>query len=200
MSKISILALASSPEKGQNSDTLLDAFLEGVKEKNPDAVIDKYYISEIPLKAYCHKCAREPQPGEEVFAEVVEKLKSANGLVIATPTYNFNIPSGLKNFIDRIGYISLDYGKKNLVGQPPGKLKHLKTYFIVSGGTPAWIRRFIFFLYPAFYLSVAFSYYYAKLGGSFYAGKLTFSTPARDDMKLLKKVRKRGNRYVKTIG
>ena len=196
---LKILALASSTEKKQNSDTLLDAFLEGVAEQNPEIVIDKYYINDIPLEPFCHTCAKGPIDGEELFAEVVEKLQSANGLVIATPTYNFNVPSGLKNFIDRIGYVSLEYGKKNMFGQPPGKLGYLRTFFIVSGGTPEFIRRFIFFLYPGFWLSIAFKYYYAKLGGSFYGGELTFRTPAKDRPKLLKKAKKKGMKYAKKL-
>lgn len=199
MSQISILALEASPEKGQNSDTLLDHFLKGVKEKNPDIVIDKYYLHDVPMEAYNHTCSKGPQEGEEIFAEVVEKLQSAQGLVIGTPTYNFNVPSPLKNFIDRIGYVSLEYGKKNLLGQPPGRLGYLKTFFVVTGGTPASIRRCIFFLYPGFWLSVIFRYYYARNTGSLYGGNLTFRHQAKDEPRLMKKAKKQGSKFAKRL-
>jgi len=198
-SKVSIVALAASPEKGMNSDTLLEAFLEGIKEVLPMADVDKYYTMDLVLAPYCHECSNEPQKDEKVFSELVQKLQKAQGVVVGTPTYNFNVPSGLKNLIDRIGFMSLDYRKKNILGQPPGKLGHLKTYFIVSGGTPSSIHRFIFFLYPGFWLRVAFTYYYAKHGGSFYGGGLTFRNQAKDQPKLLKKMKNKGRRYGKKL-
>ncbi len=193
MSK-TIMALAGSPNKGGNSDSLMESFLEGVKEVHPDVQVEKTYIYDLDCAPFEHK-TKVPLESEIELAALGEKLKSASGLIIATPTFNFNVPGPLKNFIDRIGYMALDYKNINKLGQPTGQLGHLRTFFIVTGGTPNFYRRMLFFVFPPFWLSVAFKYYYAKSGGALYEGKLTFRNPVKEQPKVLARAKKRGIKY-----
>lgn len=191
-----LIALAASPNKGGNSDTLLDSFLEGVKAECSDVEIKKTYLYDLECAPFAHK-TKMPLDTEAEFAAICESLATASGLIIATPTFNFNVPGPLKNFIDRIGFMALDYSTLNKVGQPTGKLGHLRTFFVVTGGTPNLARKFLFVLFPGFWLSIASKYYYAKSGGAMYAGNLTFAHPAKDQPKLLNQAKKQGQKYAR---
>lgn len=189
-----IIALYASPSKGRNSDSMMDNFLTGIKnaDKNSNIAIQKINLSEIFIENYSYQNSRGAQENEKDFAELTEKLKNeTDALIISTPTYNFSVPAGLKNFIDRIRFIALDLENKNFMNQPVGMLNHLKVYFLVSGGTPSWAQKILFFAFPPFWLRGVFLYYGAKCMGAFYSGDIkTFQNE-----RLLKKCQKLGYKF-----
>ena len=189
-----IVIIYSSPEKNSNSESMANAFLEGMK-KNKNLEISKIYLRDYNFADYCHANKYPTQKTEPEFYNFAKKIEKADGLIIATPTFNFNVPSRLKNVIDRIGFIALDYSKKNMIGQPVQKLVNLRTFFLVSGGSPRIVQFFLFFLFPSFWLFVVFKYYGAKFCGSIYGGNLTFKNPASQDKKLMNKCYKYGTKF-----
>jgi len=189
-----IIALSCSPSRGRNSDTMLDAFMYGA-EKNKDLLIEKIYLSDIPIDYYTYENSTGTLPHETKFKELVEKIQSADGLVIATPTYNFSVPAHLKNFIDRSRFFTLDMNKKNILKQPVGKLDYLGTYFLVSGGTPKWAETILFFAYPPFWLRGVFLYFGAKVFGAYYTGDVH----AFKNKQVLAICKKRGQRFGEQI-
>lgn len=190
-----IIALSCSPSRGRNSDAMLDSFIAGMKEV-PTIEVEKIYLEDIKIDHYNFQNSKAALPHETAFAELTKKLaESTDGLVIATPTYNFAVPAHLKNFIDRIRFIALDLTQKNTLGQPVGKLGHLKTYFLVSGGTPRWAQKILFFAFPPFWLRGVFLYYSAKVMGAFYSGDIkTFQNPI-----ILAKCKKYGKKYAAQV-
>lgn len=178
---IKVTAIIGSPEEKGNSETLLQAFLKGMNSNQVEAKI--YDLKEMDLAYHCHQCKVPLQP-ELKFKQLVADIESSQLLIIATPTYNFSVPARLKNLVDRLGFMALNYQKLNHFKQPSGKLGYLKTYFIVTGGTPNWIKNLLFPLFPDFWLQVVFWYYGAKRGGSQYAGALTFTHPAKKNPNL----------------
>ncbi len=189
-----IIALSCSPSKKRNSDTMLDAFIEGVKTF-PNIDIEKIYLEDIVIERYSFENRLGALENENDFKILTEKIKQSNGLVIATPTYNFSVPSNLKNFIDRIRFFSLDLENKNGLGQPKGLLNYLRTYFIVSGGTPLWAQRILFFAFPPFWLRSVFLYYGSVCLGAIYSGDIeTFKNKL-----ILEKCRRAGVKYGKKI-
>lgn len=189
-----IIALSCSPSRGRNSDQMLDHFILGAKEA-PGIQIEKIYLGDIPIDYYSHENSRSASAHEGKFAELTERIEKADGLVIATPTYNFSVPAHLKNFIDRIRFISLDLDHKNGLGQPVGKLGHLRTYFLVSGGTPTWAEKILFFAFPAFWLRGVFLYFGAKVMGAIYTGNVK----SFEDESLHEKCRRAGKRYARKV-
>ncbi len=190
-----ILALSCSPSRGFNSDTMLDYFILGMKEVE-NIEVEKVYLHDIPINLYKYENRNGPESNEPEFKELAHNItKEINGLVIATPTYNFSVPAHLKNFIDRIRFLALDLTKRNKIGQPIGKLSHLKTYFLVSGGTPNWAEHMLFFTFPAFWLRGVFLYFNAKVMGAFYSGDIkTFQ-----NKKILEKCFRKGKRYAEKV-
>ena len=186
-----ILALSCSPSRGRNSDTMLDNFIFGMKEIS-DIEVEKIYLEDIPIDNYKHENSKGTKEHEQKFKDLSEKItKEISGLVIATPTYNFSVPAHLKNFIDRMRFFALDLTKKNKLGQPVGMLGNLKTYFLVSGGTPNWAEHILFFTFPSFWLRGVFLYFNARVMGAYYSGDVkTFQ-----NKKILKKCFRKGKHY-----
>lgn len=189
-----VVALSCSPSHGRNSDTMLDHFILGIEDV-PGVYVDKVYLSDVPMKAYSYELREGPAPDEPIFQKLADKVQRTNGLVIATPTYNFSVPAGLKNFIDRIRFFALDFNRQNRMGQPAGRLSYLRTFYLVSGGTPTWAERLLFFAFPPFWLRAVFLYYGAHCLGALYTGDIR----ARSNERLLLKCRKRGQRYAKHL-
>jgi len=190
-----IIALSCSPSRNRNSDTMLDSFIAGMKEV-PDIEVEKIYLEDIPINNYNYNNSKGPQENEQLFKQLTDKINNeASGLVIATPTYNFSVPAHLKNFIDRIRFFALDFKDKNNLGQPSGMLGNLKTYFLVSGGTPNWAEKILFFTFPPFWLRGVFLYFNAKVLGAYYSGDIeTFN-----NKKILQKCFKKGRIYAKKV-
>ena len=189
-----IIALSCSPSRGRNSDQMLDHFLMGVKEVSGVST-EKIYLSDIRIDYYSHENSLGPTVDEPRFAELAKKIQNSEGLVIATPTYNFSVPAHLKNFIDRIRFIALDLHHKNSFGQPTGKLGNLRTYFLVSGGTPVWAEKLLFFTFPPFWLRGVFLYFGAKVMGAIYTGNVR----SFEDAALHEKCRKAGKKYAQKV-
>jgi len=186
-----VIALSCSPSRGRNSDSMLDNFIMGIKEVS-GIEVEKIYLEDIEIENYNYQNSKGTNENEVKFRELTEKIKDKNtGLVIATPTYNFSVPAHLKNFIDRLRFIALDMEHKNKIGQPVGKLKNLKTYFLVSGGTPVWAQKILFFTFPPFWLRGVFLYFGARVMGAFYTGDIR----AFENKEVLNKCRIKGKKY-----
>ena len=123
-----VIALSSSPSKGRNSDSMLDSFIEGINEIK-GIEVEKIYLDDIKINHYKYENKNGPTEDEKEFKELTDRIQKVDGLIIATPTYNFSVPANLKNFIDRIRFFALDFTSKNNLGQPVGKLEYLKLYY-----------------------------------------------------------------------
>lgn len=189
-----IIAISSSPSKGRNSDGMLNAFIRGM-EKIPVVEVEKFYLKDIPFAEYSYENREGVLPEEIVFKELTDKIRNADGLVIATPTYNFSVPAKLKNFIDRIRFFALDFDHRNKLGQPVGMLQGIRAYFLVSGGTPDWAEKILFFTFPPFWLRGVFLYFGAKVMGALYTGDVK----AYQNQKLLLKCERRGEKFASKV-
>lgn len=97
-----VLIISASPRKGGNSDVLCDEFLRGSLESGNKA--EKIRISERRI-GYCtgcgvcgetHKCVQDDD-----MAEILDKMVSAEVIVLATPVYFYTMDAQLKTLIDR---------------------------------------------------------------------------------------------------
>ncbi|NCS99036.1 hypothetical protein GW764_02500 [Candidatus Parcubacteria bacterium] len=191
-----IVAISSSPSKGRNSDTMLDHFISGMENYGKDLIsVEKFYLDDIYLDHYDYGNRLGPTEKEVDFKNLALKMDKADGIVIATPTYNFSVPASLKNLVDRIRFIALDLDKKNVLGQPVGKFKRHRMFFLVSGGSPKLVQKILFFLFPPFWLRVVFMYYGSFKLNAFYSG----DTKSFQNPKILKKCFKKGERFAKRV-
>lgn len=101
MSK-SVLIISASPRKGGNSDTLCDAFAKGAEEAGNTA--EKIRLSELHLE-YCSACYACKKLGHCVKKDdmeyILDKMRAADVIVLATPVYFYTMNAQLKTMIDR---------------------------------------------------------------------------------------------------
>lgn len=189
-----ILALACSPSKGFNSDNMLDAFISGLVQVK-GVEVEKIYLNDLKIANYSFLNRVPKIDDEPEFVDLAEKFSLADGVVIATPTFNFVVPAVLKNLLDRLSYKALNPAKLNWLHQPTGQLKNVKGFYLVSCGTPFLLQKMAFFLFPAFWLRVVFWYFGAKTWGAIYGTGLNAKNLAKDNQALLGKCRKAGIRF-----
>lgn len=97
-----VLVLSASPRQGGNSDLLCDRFMLGAQEAGHRA--EKIFLGDKKI-GYCtgceacyenHKCVQKDD-----MAETLEKMISADVIVMATPVYFYTMDAQMKTLIDR---------------------------------------------------------------------------------------------------
>lgn len=97
-----VLAISSSPRKGGNSDVLCDEFLKGAAENGHE--IEKIRLAEKKIApcAACSGCAESHVcVRKDDVAEVLDALKAADVIVLASPVYFYSVCAQMKAMIDR---------------------------------------------------------------------------------------------------
>jgi len=103
-----IVALIGSPKKG-NTYQLVKQVEECIK-KYGRVEFTYLFLKDANLKICtgCFNCIRKgPEfcPIKDDKKMILDKMAGADGVILATPVYNFNVTSIMKNFIDRLAYI-----------------------------------------------------------------------------------------------
>lgn len=97
-----ILAITSSPRRGGNSETMLDAAVQGARSAGAD--VEKVALRDLGFKPClncggCHQTGRCVQQDE--YAALNEKLRAADRLLLATPIFFGSMCAQLKCLVDR---------------------------------------------------------------------------------------------------
>ena len=97
-----VLAIAGSPRKGGNSDTLLESFIKGAKASGHD--VEKLYAASLKIAPCdegngCHRMGTCHIHDD--MQDVYRKLLEADHLVMSSPTFFMGPPAQLKALIDR---------------------------------------------------------------------------------------------------
>ncbi len=97
-----VLILSSSPRKGGNSDTLCDQFLRDAEEAGNR--VEKIRLAEQKID-YCSACYACKKLGhcvkQDDMASIIEKMRKADVIVLATPVYFYTMCAQMKTMIDR---------------------------------------------------------------------------------------------------
>lgn len=159
-----ILILVAGTNDPSNSNALADAMIVGIKQARPDATVDKVRLKDIDIGHFNLSCYGQNCPLDGMTS-VQSLLMQADGVVIATPMWNFSVPAHLKNFIDRMGAFALD--ASHSVGTLNGK----PFFLIITAGMPktAWpfIKKTIS------HLPIAIQYFGGTVLGTFFEGSCT---------------------------
>lgn len=136
-----ILHVSCSP-RGQTSESykLSKNIIGLLLERNPAATVINRVLGDSALSHVDEAYAISQQGSEDVSLEgsiarsdaLIQELKSADVVVIATPMHNFTVPSALKVWIDHIARVRRTFtvgaqGKKSLLHDRP-------VYVAVSSG------------------------------------------------------------------
>jgi multimeric flavodoxin WrbA len=97
-----VLILSSSPRKGGNSDLLCDQFKIGAEEAGHHA--EKIALKDKKIN-YCTGCGtcfeNKKCSQKDDMTEVLEKMITADVIVMATPVYFYTMCGQMKTMIDR---------------------------------------------------------------------------------------------------
>ena len=116
-----VLLLTASPRKGGNTEQVLDHCAKAIREEGLEAEIvsigDKTIGSCIDC-GYCktHDCCSI----NDGLNDVIERIKDAEGFVIATPVYFGTARGDMMSAVQRIGYVAGRNGRwlEGKVGGP----------------------------------------------------------------------------------
>lgn len=99
-----ILGIGGSPRKGGNSDILLKQLLKGARGQGIAA-------EEIQLRDYqfqpcigCERCRKDKRCSglQDGMQLIYPKMREANGLILISPIYSYNVTALMKAFLDRL--------------------------------------------------------------------------------------------------
>ena len=99
-----ILGVSGSPRRGGNTDWLLDHALAAAAAKG--ATTERVHLRDYSIAPCvgCERCRTEPTCTRflDGMHLLYPKLERAEGLVIGSPTHNYNVTAWVKAFIDRL--------------------------------------------------------------------------------------------------
>jgi len=144
-----VIAIVGTYRKGKTVDIAVDELLRAAQQQNCQTekifLLDKH----IEFCANCRNCTQQPGDarGDCVISDdmkqILDKIDSADGIILAAPINWFNITALMKRFVERL----LPYGYWPWNSAiPKYRIKKLtkKAVLITSSGCPEWLGRIIF--------------------------------------------------------
>jgi chromate reductase len=108
MSRPRLLGISGSLRKASTNTAVLTALAESVADR---AALTIFPLNDLPL----YNQDIDVEPPHHAVAALREAIDGADGVVIASPEYNYGMSGVLKNALD---WASRPYGKSKLTGKP----------------------------------------------------------------------------------
>jgi chromate reductase len=103
-----LLGISGSLRKGSTNTAVLTALAEAIQDK---ATLDIFPLNDLPL----YNQDIDVEPSHPAVAALRDAIAAVDGVVIASPEYNYGMSGVLKNALD---WASRPYGKAKLTGKP----------------------------------------------------------------------------------
>lgn len=193
---MNILILIAGTNHPSNSAMLAGSFADGIEAFSPTAQVhtvrlDTLHIDHFNLSHY----DSATDQGKD-FLMIEKMIKEADGVVIASPVWNFSVPGHLKNLIDRMGTFALDETRS--IGQLKGK----PFYLIFTGGMPetGWILQ----KRTTSHIPVSLQYFGGTVIGTHYEGRCTagrgvFREVVSGRPQVMKTVKEKGKKFAEVV-
>ncbi|MFA7681847.1 MAG: NAD(P)H-dependent oxidoreductase [Candidatus Peribacteraceae bacterium] len=123
---MNILMIIAGTNEPSNAATLAAAFTKGAIAAG--ATVETLRLRDLSIEHFTLECYDKEYKEEKGFLTVKEAVKEADGIVIASPIWNFSVPAHLKNTLDRMGGFALDDQRS------VGMLKAKPFFLIFTGG------------------------------------------------------------------
>jgi multimeric flavodoxin WrbA len=193
-----ILALVAGTNVPSNADHLCDAFLAGVRSASSEATVTKINLKDTHIEHFTVEYYHPQCSSHDDFCKLQELVEQADGMVIATPIWNFSVPAHLKNAIDRMGAFCLDEKTRTR-----GMLEGTPAFFLFTGGAPKSVWKGLM-RFTTSHLPESLRYYGATIIGKFYegqctAGKGVFGLVIDQRTEVLKRAEAAGKRFAAIV-
>jgi len=108
-----VIAFNGSPRLDGNTTILLKKVLSELENAGIETEIIQLGGSKLQGCTACGSC-RKSEIGrciitDDILNECIEKIKSADGVLLGSPVYFSDVTTEMKAFIDRVGYVSRSY-------------------------------------------------------------------------------------------
>ncbi len=112
-----IIAVNCSPRSGWNTDILVREAAAGAENAGAEVkVFDLYKLDKFAGCMSCFACKLEPNTGKCVYPdglkELLEEIRTADGLIIGSPNYLGNITAGMRALYERLIFQYITYKKE----------------------------------------------------------------------------------------
>src|SRR6056297_2330601 len=99
-----VLGVGASPRKNGNSDVILRQVLNGVSQESVECSLIQLRDMQFQGCIGCEKCRKDKicTGLNDAMSLIYSEIISSKGLVLVSPTHNYNITSWMKAFIDRL--------------------------------------------------------------------------------------------------
>lgn len=109
-----IIAVNGSPRSGWNTDILVREAAAGAESQGAEAeIIDLYKLKNFTGCISCFGCKTEGNLGKCIckdgLADVLEKIRNADGLILGSPVYLGDISAGLRALYERLIFQYISY-------------------------------------------------------------------------------------------
>ena len=158
---MSVLGISGSPRRHGNTETLLDAFLDGAKEAGGET--DKVVLKSVKYSACqgCNACHRNGTCiiGDDLIP-LFDRILTVDVIALASPIYTMGITAEMKGFLDRAQYL---WARKYILKTQYFTRDHIRRHkgiFISTAGT-GWEHVFssAFPIMTAFFDIMGFEYH-----------------------------------------
>jgi len=133
-----IIAINGSPRSGWNTDILVREAADGAASTGAGVEkIDLYKMEKFTGCVSCFGCKTEAHLGQCIchdgLANVLEKIRIADGLILGSPVYLGDISAGLRALYERLIFQYISYKI-----EPPSYNNHrIPVVFILTSNAPA---------------------------------------------------------------
>ncbi len=161
--KITILVAGNN--RPSNAAFLAHTFAEGLTRTHPAAEVTTITLAELDVPHFtlaAYDPNHSPTPDTHKLHEAV---KNADGIVVASPVWNFSVPAHLKNALDHLGAVCLDQATHS-----KGQLQEKPCMFLFTGGAPMIAWKALLNI-TTLHVSEAFKYYGAAVVGRHFEPK-----------------------------
>ncbi len=102
---VKVLGIVGSPRKGGNTEILVKTALEAAKAQGAEIDILSLGEKKVAPCDGCGVCAKTRKCKiNDDFAEVFQRMASANAIILASPSYFESVTPQMKALIDRAGF------------------------------------------------------------------------------------------------
>ncbi|MFA5799749.1 MAG: NAD(P)H-dependent oxidoreductase [Candidatus Peribacteraceae bacterium] len=192
---VRVAIIVAGTNEPSNADFLADSFAEGARSV-PGVVIEKIRLKDLRMDHFILRHYEPLTHDADDFPKVREMILRADAVVLASPIWNFSVPSHLKNLIDRMGAFGLDETHSI------GTLNSKPFFLLFTGGSPAvaWplLKR------TTSHLPRAIQYFGGAVLGIHYEGRCTkgrgiFGLVVNQRLRSIAAVRAKGNAFARSI-
>ncbi|MBE5776921.1 MAG: flavodoxin family protein [Clostridiales bacterium] len=132
-----IIAINGSPRSGWNTDILVREAAAGAASAGAEVeIIDLYQLEKYTGCISCFGCKTEAHLGtcicRDGLNDVLEKIRSADGLILGSPVYLGDVTAGLRALYERLVFPYISYK----LDPPNYNSRKIPVVFILTSGAP----------------------------------------------------------------